>query len=145
MTAGAVQARRSTLRHQRPLSRQCKNCTTNQAIFVGHLLHKAQFFKRRFGNHPNIRIHEVCLEQVLRSVDAARRFLVSIGLEPTPASDFVLMSNDTNSRVEKKHGELANVTYTQQRIDAFVARYRERNMWLPVAPHADAAYCAKPL
>jgi hypothetical protein len=107
---------------------------------------KAQFFKRRFGKHPNIRVHEVCLEQVTASTDAARRFLVSLGLEPTPATDHVLASGETNARADKKQGAAAsNASYAQQRIDAFVARYREQGVWLPSAPHVDAEFCSKPL
>jgi hypothetical protein len=107
---------------------------------------KAQFFKRRFGKHPNIRIHEVCLEQVTSSVDAAKRFLASLGLEPTPATDLVLSSSETNSRADKKQGAANNnITYVQHRIDEFVARYREQGVWLPTAPHIDAEFCSKPL
>jgi hypothetical protein len=106
---------------------------------------KAQFFKRRFGKHPNIRIHEVCLEQVTASVDAAKSFLVSLGLEPTPATEHVLSSGETNARADKKQGATSNVTYAQQRIDEFVARYREQGVWLPTAPHVDAEFCSKPM
>jgi hypothetical protein len=79
---------------------------------------KAQFFKRRFGKHPNIRIHEVCLEQVTSSVDAARRFLVSIGLEPTPASDFVLTSEQTTTLVSTRR------TVRDHQCDLHTAAYR---------------------
>lgn len=103
---------------------------------------KAQFFKRRFARHPNVRVHEICLEQVTRSTDAARKFLLRLGLQPTPQTDGVLTAGETNARVDKKNAAVpTNLTYAQQRIDQFVALYRERGVWLPDAPHIDPQFC----
>jgi len=102
---------------------------------------KAQFFKRRFARHPNIRIHEICLEQVSHSVDAAKRFLRSLGLEPTSRTEAAVTSGETNARVDKKP-VTSNITYAQERIDRFVAMYKHRGLWLPSAPQIQESFCA---
>jgi hypothetical protein len=105
---------------------------------------KAQFFRRRFARHPNVRIHEICLEQVTRSVDAAKQFLRTLGLQPTAQTEAVLTSGETNSRADKKP-MTSNITYAQERIDRFVAMYKSRGLWLPQAAQLDESFCAQPL